>query len=235
MNKLRYLWLVCFISLTPLGLAEETATPIKRIVTEVLAEPEFRTHQEVPRLRYSSDSWTESNPSRFLKHIGFIATFFEWLLWIAVAIMIGIFSFYSRRWLNKWQPDQGTSPGFSENATWKTHQIEEKTISADRLAETAWQLWQQSKQVEALSLLYRGALAVLNNRDKLVMPISATEGECLHLVKKQTSNELSHYFSQLTATWQKIAYAQRLPTDDVAQQLCEQWNNHFKLDKVINI
>jgi hypothetical protein len=150
-------------------------------------------------------------------------------------MMIGLFIFYGRYWLGKWRPNKITQPKFTDTAEWKTRLVGETMVLPDNIAQHAWRWWQSGKQEEAISLLYRGALAVLSSRDKLAVQASATEGECLRLVKRNYHTELINYFSKLTKAWQKIAYSQRLPTDKEVQQLCEHWDDHFGTNQDVSI
>lgn len=238
MNIYRYLLLIYLLSLTNLSFSAQISEKdtVKQIITEILATPEFNTHREQPNLHYvgesekrgkSTKSSNHSNKFDFLSFFSIIATFFEWLLWISIVVIVGLFIFYKQYWLGQWRLNQVQTPEFIETAEWKMRLLEKNTVLPDNIAEQAWQLWQAGKQVSALSLLYRGALSILNSRDKLAVHASATEGECLHLVKCCQSTGLIDYFSKLTDAWQKTAYSHRLPTNKEVEQLCEQWNNYF--------
>jgi len=242
-NNYRYLLLFCLLSLTSSSFSAQPPEKdtIKQTITEILAKPEFSTYREEPSLRYigepikkkeSTKDSNDSNSFDFSFFLATIATFFEWLLWIAVAVIIGLFIFYNRHWLGKWRVEEMVIPPSTATPEWKTRLTEKDAILPDNIAEYAWHLWQSEKQVEAISLLYRGALAVLTSRDKLAVQASATEGECVYLVKYHPSIELSGYFSKLTGVWQKIAYSHRSPTDKEVKQLCEQWNTYFSLERI---
>lgn len=238
MNIYRYLLLIYLLSLTNLSFSAQLSEKdtVKQIITEILATPEFNTHREQPNLHYVGESEKKEKSTKnsnylnkfdFLSFLSTIATFFEWLLWISIAVIVGLFIFYGRYWLGQWRLNQVQTPEFTEIVEWKTRLLGKDAVLPDNIAEQAWQLWQVGKQVSALSLLYRGALSILNSRDNLAVHASATEGECLRLVKRCQSTGLIDYFSKLTDAWQKTAYSHRLPTNKEVQQLCEQWNNYF--------
>lgn len=71
---------------------------------------------------------------------------------------------------------------------------------------------------EALSLLYRGALAQLIPSLELKIDASATEGDCLAAVK--AARGPSDWFAQLTAQWQLVAYAHREAERSAVSALC---------------
>jgi hypothetical protein len=93
--------------------------------------------------------------------------------------------------------------------------------------EQALILWHSGEKRLALSLLYRSALFVLSARDGLTIEDSATESECMRLVRRSLPHERATYFSQLTRAWQQIAYAQRVSNDMDIQQLCNAWQRYF--------
>ena len=70
-------------------------------------------------------------------------------------------------------------------------------------------------------LLYRGALARLSRRLSLRLDESSTEGDCVRAVRQ--AGGPSDYFSALTAAWQQVAYADRLPAAPQARELCQGW------------
>jgi ABC-type multidrug transport system fused ATPase/permease subunit len=75
----------------------------------------------------------------------------------------------------------------------------------------------------AMSLLYRATILHYIRQQKLEIPDSATEGECLQLVRARRPQQESRYFETLTRSWQGLAYAgYRLSAEELAA-LCRQW------------
>ena len=106
----------------------------------------------------------------------------------------------------------------------------EAPLPAD-LAEQAWILWCAGRLPEALSLLYRGALADLIATG-LRIEEGATEGDCLRSARRaRESDQIDAaalaYFAGLTRHWTRLAYARRPPTPDQAEALCTTWGQHF--------
>ncbi len=97
----------------------------------------------------------------------------------------------------------------------------------DDIAAAAWSRWERGEHREAISLLYRGALATLVDRDGLKLGVGATEGDCLSLVQAGSQADLGEYFSKLTEGWLRLAYAHRTPSHEQAQELCRRWPMHF--------
>jgi hypothetical protein len=95
------------------------------------------------------------------------------------------------------------------------------------LAARAWSLWCDGRHPEALSLLYRGALADLIAAG-LRIEEGATEGDCLRRVRSAgLSPDRVAYFAELTRCWMALAYARRTPTTEQARALCTAWSQHF--------
>jgi len=103
----------------------------------------------------------------------------------------------------------------------------------DDVGAHAWVLWQSENFLESLSLLYRGSLSKLVNRDGVKLPFSATEGDCLRILKSshiQDNLELINYFETLTTIWQRAAYAHRLPEISNVKQICDSWSPLFHVE-----
>jgi hypothetical protein len=81
--------------------------------------------------------------------------------------------------------------------------------------------------VAALSLLYRGALVTLIERDHVVFRVGDTEDLCLERVRARLQGEALTVFAALLADWVAAAYAGRLPTLARIRALCADWRAHF--------
>jgi len=79
----------------------------------------------------------------------------------------------------------------------------------------------------ALALLYRGALAVLVQRDGLRVPASATEGDCLRAALPSLDEAPGQTLRLLTRTWMRMAYLGEAPAPAAMEALCAQWPAAF--------
>lgn len=79
----------------------------------------------------------------------------------------------------------------------------------------------------ALSLLYRGALSRMVYRSFLEIPASATEGQCMALVRKNRPGGEYLFFRELTETWLKMAYAHLKPDMSHLEALCLKWDDFY--------
>jgi Domain of unknown function (DUF4129) len=233
-----FLLIICWFTLSPvtLAMAAQSIEPqqAKQYITEILQQPEFQTKKTECHWDYQEAATSQpiSQPPKHameidINWIGAIAQLLEILLWIFLGMMIWLLFIYGSRWLEQLRPSQ-----INKKSTFTpTPRLLDKTPPLSGLPpaipQHAWKLWQAGEKQAALSLLYCGALSVLNTRHGLAIQASATENECLRFVKQQQSPELIHYFSQLIQIWQQIAYAHRLPQDTEVQSLCEKWPHYF--------
>jgi hypothetical protein len=240
MNKVFYMMPYFMLALLIIAMpawihAEQSIDPktAKQYITDILSHPDFDTTREESRWRYLGEWTTEETPepqpsiSFFSGLIGGIAQLFELLLWLLVGVGIILLVLYGSRWLKQWQPEKAKPKEYVATPRLLNQELKKGTVLSNNLSEQAWTLWQSGKPVAAISLLYRGALSVLKTRDCLTIHDSATENECLRLVKKQQPTELSEYFFSLTRAWQTLAYANRQPTEIEAQRLCHEWPQYF--------
>src|SRR4051812_25465473 len=75
-----------------------------------------------------------------------------------------------------------------------------QSLPADLLG-IALAAWHSGAHERALSLLYRGALALIVGKGTDV-PASATEGECVALVAARLGEPVGSDFAELTSAWQ---------------------------------
>ncbi|MEE9345363.1 MAG: hypothetical protein V3U88_07125 [Methylococcales bacterium] len=93
--------------------------------------------------------------------------------------------------------------------------------------DAATMLCNQNRYREALSLLYRVSLIQFIEQHQVVIPASATEQECLQIIKQHSDTALFSYFSTLTINWQWLAWANQDPSEATIRSLCNTWPDHF--------
>ncbi len=151
----------------------------------------------------------------------------EWLLWISGGLTLAwlVLSAWRRRGdpaLSEAVPQPEFTPGVS---SWLA-ELTERPLPRDVPGE-ARRLAEEGRVVEALSLLYRGALAVLVRRQRLEILPSWTESECLRELRSRVPGAGSELLSRLVRTWQDAAYAHRAPAGVEVISLCEAWSQSF--------
>ena len=228
------LLIICWFTLNPITLAMATQSSepqrAKQYISEILQQPEFQTRKTKCHWDYQESAASQPPKDTIemdINWIGAIAQLLEILLWIFLGTMIWLLLIYGSRWLERLRPIQITKKPIYKPTPRLLDKNPPLSGLPPAIPQHAWTLWQTGEKPAALSLLYRGALSVLNARDGLVIQASTTENECLRFVKQQQLPELTHYFSQLIQVWQQIAYAHRLPQDTKVQSLCEKWPHYF--------
>ena len=93
----------------------------------------------------------------------------------------------------------------------------------DDVPGTALTLWGQGMRLDALRLLYRGALAMMVGEARLPVEESDTEGDCLRHAAGLENRAAADWFGRLTSAWIGAAYADVFPADDGMRHLCATW------------
>ncbi len=158
-----------------------------------------------------------------------LSMFFRLLAWLIVAGIIGALVWWivrNRETLLAWLGLATPEPETVRPTHVAGFDIRPESLPTD-VPDAARALWAAGDPVAALSLLYRGALSALVNRRGLRVPSSATEGDCLRLVRARESAALADGFGCLTSAWQSAAYARRLADEPAFAALCDEWPRLF--------
>ena len=208
-----------------------------RVIEQVLEDRSFGTEETVERWRWKEREDTEKNNAdadtanpewdEALESLATtVATLFELLLWVLLAILLILLFVYRDRWLHLFVRRKGLDLDYTPPESLFGLDIREESLPDD-VAGDARELWRQGKHRAAMSLLYRGALAALVNRDKITLHDSNTEGDILVLARPVIAQARHDYLGHLTGAWQLIAYAHREPEETRAQELLNGWDRHF--------
>jgi hypothetical protein len=225
------------VPLQPVEAGDLSREQVKDLIEVVMAEDDFGQRETRTYWKYVGDhqatadqelpsllEWLFEVVEGFLQ--GF-AAFSEGLLWLAVGIVLAylILWFMRNRGL---LGGSGISPsqGSPLPMTLTNLDIRPQSLPEDLVA-VARRHFARGETRAGLSLLYRGALAVLVHRDHLEIPASATEGECLRLAGQVQQAARQVYLQQLTLVWQKHAYAHLVPDPQVLERLCQGWGEAY--------
>jgi hypothetical protein len=161
----------------------------------------------------------------------FIATSVETILWLALA---GVILLLIYRYRNTIVSFTLPKRRLKNNVVLDTlFDLElSKASLPDDIPAAVLALWTKNHQREATSLLYRGTLSRLIHQYQLSFKQSDTERDCVHLVRKYTGTDVSHYFVQLTAVWELMAYGHKLPQYEEISLLCNTWSSLFSGESV---
>lgn len=206
----------------------------REIINKVLEDKDFGEKKQITTWKLKKDFDFEDQDNRDM-NVGNLAQFLAmlanisyYLIWVVVALLV-VWVIYQ---LPKWKTILQFSP--SKPAIHSRPQqdrvfgleIGEASLP-ENIAEQAWQLFSNGQPRLALSLLYRGSLAVLINHYGIIVRDSDTEGECAHQVERHQA-QLAGFFSSLTRAWVYMAYGHQAPTETDMKQLCDDWNRHFR-------
>ena len=97
----------------------------------------------------------------------------------------------------------------------------------DDVTHTAKILWAQKQYRQAVSLLYRASLSHLLHDYDCHLQSSFTEQECLLAAEKLPQISLVKLMAELTHSWQQLAYAHQVPSEQQFQAHCQQWVQVF--------
>ncbi len=200
-----------------------TAAQSKATIQRIMKTPEFKTTIEVKKVSSSGRMFD----GRFSGVGDLMATLMQLLMWAILIAVIAYAAFYFSRLASL----AGRRQVRRKKNTSPTNTLFGLDIRPDSLpddiAATARTLWANGARTEAVSLLYRGALANLVNQDGLELADSATEGDCMRVVAAHASEAKSRYFSSLATNWQATAYAHRPPAAERFDELCSHWPRIF--------
>ena len=159
------------------------------------------------------------------------ARLFEALLWIAVTVLLITLLLRLRIW-SQWLGAPGSGRRTNKQAPVSLFGLDVKAdaIPADILAQVQ-KLIAQGELRAALSLLYRASLIKLIHLHQLDIPESATEGECVKIVRKNRPEAESSFFHQLTLVWLRLAYAHEMPDGNDLADLSREWQIYYGVNQ----
>ena len=235
---------------TPVEAQDETAPEIQantqaearapesrpsQVIKEVMERDELKRKVEEERWQLRSDlDWLDflddqdEQPATFGGDfagmmVAFGAKLLEILLWLGLALVLFLMVREIWRGTPKIQRPKEKKVVAPERIVGLD--VRRESLPPDVAAASA-ELWRTGQHVEALGLLYRGALSRLHG-EGLELRESFTELDCLVAARRFLTTERSQFFGTLTAAWQTAAYAHRLPEDSQAETLIAGWKRIF--------
>jgi len=204
--------------------------------------------------KYASDENPEDEDTADLEpdiswlnaFVEFISMLIEAALWIVPVVIVFYLYRYREYWMNLIQRKE-LKPAESElPETLFGLDMRQESLPENIEAEASV-LWQQKHYRQAISLLYRGALASLFKVYRFELPEGATEQDCIKLIGECMHGDMQKImaqadysenieqrfvrFKQLTGVWVATAYAHSLPDEQNFQKICHDWNRYFAVHK----
>jgi hypothetical protein len=205
----------------------------RRQALEVLAGPDFGRMEETTKWRWRNrDEKAPKKPDVSRKRMSWLKDIFGGLAEVVRFLFYGLMIlalaacvvFFYRN-LDRFWPEAPSQKGRRPETLFGLDLRPEALpddIPAAALAEAEAGHW-----IAALSLLYRGALVTLIERDRVIFYAGDTEDLCLARARGQVQGEALAVFAALLADWKAAAYARRLPTLIRIRTLCAAWRAHF--------
>lgn len=201
-------------------------------VKAVLDSQEFQAYQtrtvlqslhpsedEPDRPKKDKPAWGDGN---FLM---FVAEVLRGLAWVVLAAVL-LFALYwlarQLNWIRRTPETRWAPPDTLFGLDVRPESL------PDDVATAALELARAGRLVEALSLLYRGALTTLLHRDQVELASGDTETECLRKAQARVAAPTLDYLARLLGAWQRAAYAHRTPTPPDVERLAAEWAGYFR-------
>jgi hypothetical protein len=191
-----------------------------RCLEAVLADPDFGSTQKTTRwLPREQGDWSLPRLAWLPRAL---ATLFRLAAWLAIAVCAVAIVLALLRLAGP-QPRAAPRPlpSIRFGLALDPHALPGEVVDAARAA------WARGAAIEALSLLYRGALVRLVAGAALEIPASATELECVRLVRRTQGAACAQLFAALTRAWIEARYAHRPPADGDFEALCDGFEPTF--------
>ncbi len=213
-----------------------TSQTARSDIKGILDQPPFSNKQTLHRWRLDKPEDKPAKPAdlkALLQHpwLKWLGKALEILLWGAVVALVSLVLWRHREWLRTFV---GRRRSVAPPAAQLPQQLWGLAVDGqslpDDIAGHARQLWTSNPR-EALGVLYRGLLNRLLNDYRLPLHESDTEGQVLDKIARLEDPALQAFSQVLTRHWQALAYGHRLPSDELAMQLCNDWGALFAARK----
>ena len=200
------------------------------VIKDVLATADYHEIESIryPKLFGNSGKreGQEADTSNIsLPDLSWIASVAEVLLW-ALAIGALVWVGYRLSLVVQARMPQGDGPAAPKSIFGIT--LREDALPDDILG-AASQRWRDGHQRVAISLLLRGWLIKMIDRQGCRFREGDTEADCLHEVSRRSDSALYERFARLIVAWQYAAYAHRTAGDDLFEGLRQDWLAQWSL------
>lgn len=195
----------------------------KQIIEEVLAQDDFGSKRTEKYWRYLGVRTEE--PRWDMSWVPIVAELFEYLLWVAAAVLLGWLLLYLLR-LTDWLPQRRATRSAAMPTVLFGLPVTPESLPQD-VAAAIVALLDEGRGRAALSLLYRATLVRLIHAHHVRIPDSATEGECQRIVSGLRPVAEGEFFARLTRTWVWCAYGHVAPAADDIMALAVMWQQLY--------
>jgi hypothetical protein len=212
------------------AISAATPSPEKRMIEDILKQPEFRQYEE--RNMWRPKTRAQAEPSQraplgtgWMAFAGVLSEALRAVAWLTAIVFAGWLLYHLAQRLGWFKALASGRARYKPDVLFGLDLRPESL--PDDVAATARCLVAQGDYRAALSLLYRGALRVLVHERDLPLGQGDTEGDCVRQVARTAPATLAAYFRRLVEAWGLLAYARRVPAPALVQQLVDEWAGHF--------
>ncbi len=209
------------------------AAKLRKDAEAVFTGPDFHQMESglVPVARPWLEQWLKQKKKTAPKagkapDFSGIAQIMKVLVIVLLTALLGWLLWRGYQWLTPQLAKKGNAGRRTAARAAESLALPEHSPLPERISDSALRAWQSGQSVAALSLLYRGAVAVLDQRDQLSLPRGATEGDYQRLLRRSGRRELASGFTIIAEAWLAQAYAGRSPAD--FSRLLETYKQHFE-------
>jgi hypothetical protein len=232
-SRLKILVLLLLLTALPIQAAPSTVAPtraeINEAIRKVKADPNLAPEKTIRTLKWaqqSDDTRPREQPPGALRWLGELMGWFAQsarvVVWVALALLVGMLVIFLLRLLKERSPSMGT-----RRKAIPTH-VQDLDIRPESLPDNigvaARTLWDNGDHRAALSLLYRGLLSRLVHVHNVPIRDSSTEGDTLQLTAGRLRDDKRDYVSRLIRIWQHAVYGGQQPEVDALYVLCDEFS-----------
>lgn len=228
-------FLIPFYSPSPARAQDQDAVPkADQYIEEILADGDFGSTEMrekwVPKKGNQNREAGNFSPKSFQ----FLSTLIKYaVIGLAVVLFIWFLARYLQRYSGPNISPRERAAIERETLAEASHLIRPEVLP-EHIVETATKLWREGRPREALSLLYRGLLAQLQDHHDISFSKNATEFECIASIRRKLKDgDLLDYSTSLTKTWLLGAYAHRFPSNDHFEEICRNWQRHLEARVIV--
>lgn len=192
------------------------AAEADEVIEEILRDPDFTVHTET---RKSWDGWdvqwlSGGAPGEVLGLVLQVS------FWSVVVGLVVVLAYRLRHgWRRGGRRRSERRPAAARIVLGM--EVGPESLPAD-VVRAAREAWAAGQAHQALSLLYRGAISWMIEREGVAIVESDTEADCVRRVSERRVDH-ADYFRRVTACWVGLAYGRELLCGDELESLCATW------------
>ncbi|MGA2341583.1 MAG: DUF4129 domain-containing protein [Steroidobacteraceae bacterium] len=191
---------------------------IQQAVAKLAGDENLGGEQKWRVLRWRSQAPPANTPSWAGGLFGFLAQSIGFLSWTAGGAVAAFAALGLVRWLRALPSVVESSAGAHAQSVGRLD-LDPASFPKD-IGAAALALLENLRTREAVSLLYRGALARAVHRHGVVIGESYTESEALRAMNAQLDPARAAYLADLVDVWQRTVYAGETGAREAIERLC---------------